>query len=174
MSWAKLDDRFASNVKIRNAWRASRASIGLYVMSITYSAQHETNGVIDQGWVHDTLPTRREREAAVQALVSAGLWITNGDGYSIHDYLDYQPSRESMEAKRAADSERKARGRDTQARKRPRGIQADSARSPDGVQAESSGPVPTRPDPTKETTWDRSNVDRASAIRSPAGIGEVA
>ncbi|KKL89691.1 hypothetical protein LCGC14_1912240, partial [marine sediment metagenome] len=33
-------------------------------------------------------------------LIEVGLWERNGTGYAIHDYLDYNPSKKELEARR--------------------------------------------------------------------------
>lgn len=42
----------------------------------------------------------------VQCLLAAGLWEEAEDGYWIHDYLDYQPSREEVLKQRAYERKR--------------------------------------------------------------------
>lgn len=149
MSWVKLDDRFAGHPKVRKAWKRSRASIGLYVMAVTYCAQHETDGVVDLDWADDMLPQAKERDAAIEALVTAGLMHRLDDErLEIHDYLEHNESREQAEARREKDRERKARGGKGGKPKPPPGVQTDSARNPNGVQAASGSsraPVPSRP-----------------------------
>jgi hypothetical protein len=164
VSWARLDDRFHDNRKIRRLWRRNVGAVGLHVMAITYCAGNETDGLVDLEFVEERVPQARERDPMVAALVDIGLWVASEDGLSwrIHDYLEFNPSHESLVAKRAADVERKRRGRDTQAEIRdssarnPNGRTSDSKRSPvrilaesegkaSGIRAVSSGPDPTRP-----------------------------
>ena len=108
MSWARFDDRYAGNRKIRKAWKAERAAVGLHAMSVTESAQHETDGHVDDDWVEDMLPQKRERDRVVAVLIDMGLWERNGTGYIVNDYLAFNPSREQLEAKR--ERERARRG----------------------------------------------------------------
>lgn len=65
-----------------------------------------TDGHIDIEWLRERAGRRAYKLADL--LVDAGLWEQNGNGYVIHDYLDYNPSRVEIEAKRAADAARKA------------------------------------------------------------------
>ena len=53
------------------------------------------------------------RRRAVNALVETGLWVPNGDGWLIHDYLDYNEPRELLlERRRAREAKRRGnRGR---------------------------------------------------------------
>jgi hypothetical protein len=122
MSWAKFDDRYDDNRKIKKAWRASKASVGLHAMAITYCSRHETDGLVDVEWLIEKLPQAKERNAAVSALVDAGLFApVDGEMFQVKDYLEFNPSSAKLAEKRRKDSERK-RG----------GIQADSAGNPNG------------------------------------------
>lgn len=111
MPWARLDDEFFTHPKVREAWR-TRAAIGLYALALSYSMRHGTEGQVPTQFVADQLPNRRECAAAVAALVGAGLWESNGDGaWTIHDFLDYNPSRSDIEARRESDRQRKQEAR---------------------------------------------------------------
>jgi hypothetical protein len=174
VSWARLDDRFHDNRKIKRLWQTKPAAVALHVMAITYCALNETDGEIDPEFVLEKVPVKRDRDAMTTALCNTGLWVlsNNGRSFLVNDYLEYNPSRASLDEKRAADAERKRRGRDTQATTRdsqaktrdasarnPLGLRAESSRSPNGVPldvrsestrspvrvlAESSGPGPAR------------------------------
>lgn len=104
MPWVKLDDSFFCHPKIVEA--GAEAS-GLYVWALTYSAHNLTDGHVPAGWVKQAVGSRAKRLAGI--LVEHGLWTENGTGWVIHDYHDYNPSRESIVEKRRKDSERKVR-----------------------------------------------------------------
>lgn len=108
MTWARLDDSFYTHPKIRKAWRC-RASIGLHVFAIAHAADHSLDGHVATEFVEDQLPDEVEREEAVKALLDAGLWERNGNGFIVHDFLAYNPSRADLTARREADKERKRR-----------------------------------------------------------------
>lgn len=110
MPWARLDDHFFSHPKVREAWRC-RPALGLHAMSLSYCMCHGTEGRVSDTFVEDQLPDPGERDAAVAALVDAGLWERNGTGWIVHDFLDYNPSNDDIEARRAADRDRKRSGR---------------------------------------------------------------
>lgn len=101
MSWAKLDDTFHAHPKCN---RAGLEAVGLYALAISYSAQYDLNGEIDHEWVNQKAGRRGEMLA--ERLVAAGLWEPRNDGWAIHDYLDYNPSRTESRGKRAAAKER--------------------------------------------------------------------
>lgn len=133
MTWAKLDDRFHGNRKVKRAWRQHPASIGLYAMVLTYCAQHETDGRVDLDFIRELVPHPRQRQKAIATLLEVGLWhVLNDEAYLVHDYCKFNPSRAQLESKREKDRIRKAKSA--------------------GFRAESACPVPTRPDP------DTSNV----------------
>jgi hypothetical protein len=114
VAWARLDDRFWSNRKIRRAWKASRASIGLHVMAMTYCAMHDLNGDVDIDLVEQLLPQAKERDAAVSALLDAGLWEQGAGVFVIHDYLEFNASAERRAELRAQKAARQQRWRDGQ------------------------------------------------------------
>jgi hypothetical protein len=106
MPWVRLDDSFFCHPK---AVEAGVEACGLYVWALTYSAHNLTDGHVPGAWVKQAVGARARRLAA--RLIAQGLWVENGTGYVIHDYLDFNPSRASVLAKRKADSDRKAGGR---------------------------------------------------------------
>lgn len=106
MTWTKLDDGLHSHPKIRKAWREPRA-VGLHLLAINYATCHELDGKISPEFVEDYLPDAGERERVVAQLEACGLWDRNGVGWEIHDFLQYQPSKQSLREKREADAKRK-------------------------------------------------------------------
>lgn len=108
MTWAKLDDKFHSHPKVRRAWNESRASIGLHAFALAYAGQYETDGAIPGWFVEGVIPDERDRQCAVDALTRAGMWEVVGDGFLIHDYLDFNPSKKELADKRERDRQRKA------------------------------------------------------------------
>jgi hypothetical protein len=140
MSWAKLDDRFWSNRKVRVAWKTNRASIGLHVMAITYCAMHETDGVVDHDLVETLLPDGRERGPIVNALTNAGLWERcPDDTYRINDYLEYNRSRAEADREREHAAERQRKWRERVSN----GVTNALVTEP-----RNGNPDPTRPDPS--------------------------
>ena len=146
MSWARLDDRFDDNRKVKRVWLTCPQALGLHVMALTYCTRHHTDGLVDREYVTEKAPAARQRDRMTAALVDAGLWDEHADGWTIHDFLEFNHSRQEIEDRRQADAERKARGRATQSARRPRGVRAESDRTPARVRTVSSGPVPTRPE----------------------------
>ena len=144
MPWFRLDDSFHSHPKVI---AAGNEAVGLYVRCGTYVAQHLTDGFVGKPVVllygSDSLAAR---------LVDAGLWHRARGGWNIHDYLDYNPSREAVEKERKAAAERQRRRRDTVPSRRD--SQRDTAVSTS---------TPTRPDPYISGTGFSSATDRAAS-----------
>lgn len=92
MTWVRLDDRFTDNPKVA---RLSDKAFRVYVTALCYSA-----GTLSDGHV----PRRKALEwgslKTVGEILAAGLWEEAKFGYSIHDFLDYQQSREQINARR--------------------------------------------------------------------------
>jgi hypothetical protein len=150
MSWARFDDLYDDHRKIKRAWRANRSAVGLHAMAITYCSRHETDGMVDLEWIVEKLPAAKERSKVLSVLVECELFVpVDAEHYSVHDYLDYNPSQEQLRDKRERDSARKARGRTSPVRlesvRNPDGLRTDSAGSPRNVRSESARPVPARP-----------------------------
>lgn len=136
MSWAKVDDRFHTHRKALRAWRGAPRALGLHLLAMSYCAGYLTDGYVDEEFVAEKIARDAERRQTTDALVNAGLWVPEPGGWRIHDWLEYNPSRDATLAKRHKDSARKTRG-----------VQTDSTRNPDGIRVASK-----RPDPTPTTT----------------------
>lgn len=148
MSWARFDDLYDDNRKVKRAWRECRAAVGLHSMAITYCARHETDGTVDLDWLEEKLPRPTERTRALETLTRHGLFErVDDDHYVVHDYLEYNESRSKLAERRARDAERKAAGRRNGGH-RPRGVRPDSDETDDGFREESNGPDPSHPDPS--------------------------
>ena len=100
MPWIRFEDNFPQHPKVL---ALSDAAFRLHVSAIGYAAQHLTDGHVSSA----ALRSLTRRTSLPAELVVAGLWETNADGYNVHDYLHYQPSRADVQAHRDADRERK-------------------------------------------------------------------
>lgn len=97
MPWTKLDDQFYANRKIRRVWMRGGRALGLHVMAMTYSSRHLFDGYVDPEWVEEQLPNPRERAQVIQCLIDEKLWKPYGDGWTIHDFLKFNPSASHVE-----------------------------------------------------------------------------
>lgn len=150
MSWAKFDDRYDDNRKVKRAWRRNRATIGLHAMAVTYSCRHRTDGLVDIDWLEEKLPAQRERDKTIAVLVELGLFEpVDGEHWIVHDFLDYNPSRqdrqEASDAARNAALVRWSQGEDAK-----RNADPDADRSTDGNAKRMRDPMPhpSRPVPS--------------------------
>ena len=98
MSWVKLDDNFAGHRKVL---AAGLEAAWLHIEGLCYCAQQETDGaILDAALVKLTQFSKPKAERLAVRLVEVGLWERNGTGYAIHDYLEYNPSKKELEARR--------------------------------------------------------------------------
>ena len=109
MAWAKIDDGFWSHPKTLRLAGVSPAAGFLHVRAISYATRHVTDGFLADSAVAALMPDPEERAKATEVLINEGVWYRNGqDGYAIHDFLDWNPSRDQIMEKRLRDRERKA------------------------------------------------------------------
>ena len=98
MSWVKLDDRFYAHPKVR---QAGAMGLAVHVAALCYASQYLTDGFIPEAALGLLIDGGYgEVDRAVEALMECGLWEQAKDGYTIHDYLDYNPSRAQVLAER--------------------------------------------------------------------------
>jgi hypothetical protein len=136
MVWFKVDDALAMHVK---AFGAGNKALGLWVRSGSWAMQQLTDGHIPSGVV--TALGGDWDDAA--ALINAGLWHQADGGYQFHDWAEYQPTREQIEAERAKTRERVEKHR------------ANKSSNGDGNGVTNGGRTgaPSRPVPTPTTTY---------------------
>ena len=137
MAWFKVDDRLWSHPKWMMLPIEAKA---LWVSAGSYCAMHETDGEISRQTLAIVLPNSRQTRAA-NALVEAGLWEQESDGYRFHEWAEYQPTKAQLDAERQATKERVKRWRNSQRNGVTNGVSNSGG---NGV----STPAPTRPDPT--------------------------
>ena len=104
MPWFRLEDSFHHHPKVM---RAGNAATGLWVRCATYSAQYLTDGAVSDEVAH-TYGNNRE----IDKLLAAHLWVQNGSGFVIPDYLEYNPSAADVRKERAMARERQRRARE--------------------------------------------------------------
>jgi len=136
MAWVKLDDGFPEHPKVEEA---GGDAAWLHVCALAYCNRNLTDGFISLGVVN-RLSDRRAPRKLAERLVTAGIWDATEGGWTIHDYLDFQPSKAKVDAERAAARDRMAIARAAkEAAARSAELQANFAES-------SRNPDPTRPD----------------------------
>jgi hypothetical protein len=155
MPWFRLDDSFHSHPKVI---AAGNEAVGLFVRCGTYAAEHTTDGIIAEeiAELYGASATGSRRnpgtgkpETLAETLVRTGLWHRVRRGWTIHDYLDYNPSKEAVEKERKAAAERQKRRRQSiPSRRDSRSDTAVSHTTPTRRvgRTESHPPDPLRPD----------------------------
>ena len=105
--WTKLDDGLFDHSKIILAGdiiggpHGVATALGTFTAGILYANKHTTDGFLP-GHVVAHWPHSRKPAQLTAALVAAGLWDVVEGGWQIHDYHDYQLSKEEV-AKRRED-----------------------------------------------------------------------
>lgn len=116
MPWFKVDDQLHSHPKPR---RATLAALGLWALAGSYSMAYKLDGFVPEWYVTG----HRDGRKHADTLVRVGLWengTRNGEpGFLFHDWEDYQPTADEIEAEREAARERQRafRARRREARK---------------------------------------------------------
>lgn len=205
MPWVRIDDHFNEHPKHA---RVGPLAWGVWLAGLAYCNRNLTDGFIprsvamtlacfevvdsegrvwklartsgmvgedvDMGWV-------------IQLLVDAGLWEEVPGGYRVHDYHDYQPSREEVEAEREAARARMQRRRSSKKKANDGScdvpannagssgeVRANITRTSGEVQAEfgrgSVAPVPV-PDPGNTPQETCVNKASSSLRSNTAGTG---
>lgn len=106
MAWARIDDSALSHPKIVGMidWKNPFC---LWIWGLSYCQTHLTDGLIPLA----ALPNPNAARTAPR-LVDARLWnVVEGYGYSVHDYLIWNDSKELVTKKRTAAKERIANSR---------------------------------------------------------------
>lgn len=93
MSWGRLDDSLYDHPKVERIPAASRlACVGLWTMAISYSNRHLTDGHVTTERIRKLGGTER----LVAALVEAGMFELTADGIQVHDFCEYNETREKV------------------------------------------------------------------------------
>lgn len=181
MGWGKFDDRYALNRKVRPL---SDAAFRLDVSAILWCGAQLTDGRIDRDELDQVSDVKAPRKAA-EELVRRGRWHVQGEGcdteqcpvgetgngWQIHDYLDFNDSKRVVLDRRKADRERKKKPPvpDGKPPGKSPGIPEDSGRNPAGVQPESHAESNGNPNGLRPSALPRART-RAPAPRPvPSG-----
>jgi hypothetical protein len=173
MPWVRFDDQFPIHRKTAGL---SDAAFRLHVSAIFWCARNLTDGFVSKDDLDDVCARVRTPIRFAAELVIRRLWHLgdetcpsdrcvaphNGDGWVIHDYLEYQPSAERVHADRLDNARRQQEWRERQAERR-------NAVS-NGVSNEGSNGVPSRPVPELQElgSAQRNGVTNGAAHEPPA------
>lgn len=108
MAWVKVDDQFFFKPRSRQAGKDGRA---LFWAGLCFCAANRTNGRIVHGALPLVAAMAEVEQDIAHLLVNVGLWSKDDEGFEVIDYLKFNPSREQLDAERAAGAERQAQSR---------------------------------------------------------------
>ena len=146
--WAQLDDHFHDNPKVLDA---PLPAVGLYAIGLSYCSAQLSDGFIPRSVIVGI----RGWTGAAAELVRRHFWEpAEGGGYRVHDYLEWNKSREQVLKDRAMARDRKAKSRDRSQRDETEMSGRDRTRlsgttpsTPDGLR-----PSPDPPNPLTDAT----------------------
>jgi hypothetical protein len=154
MPWVRIDEEFARHPKVM---AAGPLGMAMQVAALCYCNQYLTDGFVPRSvvaglldfqglgmrmWQGDLMGGGEDAtwQLVVEDLLAAHLWVEEKGGYRIHDYHDYQPSREAALKLREDRSAAGQKGGQASAKARAQ------ASAPANAQAKSKpGPVPVPP-----------------------------
>lgn len=129
MAWGRIDDSLYDHPKLNDLGRYRLPCIGLWTVAISWSNRYLTDGHVPTAQVKRLGGTR----LLAEMLVRVGLWDQVADGYRVHDYLQFNQSRQEVENGRTAARERMRRSRELRenfANTRPRASPVQSVPIP--------------------------------------------
>lgn len=160
MPWGKHDDKFHSNRKVKPLRSTLRGLAALGLRSILHSECLD-DPMLDGRILRSDLRTSQERKLA-EALADAKLLDRIEDGYQIHDYADYNPTKDGL-----SQAKEKSRHRSQQYRERQRHEEeTPPSRRDDDV---TLSPVPY-PVPERERVNTRAQEPPANPAPDPPAV----
>jgi hypothetical protein len=155
MAWFKVDDGFYTSHKVLQIPRENRhEAIGAWILVGAWSANKMTDGFIPN-YVLDEFGVSK---TSIDRLVAAGLWDVADGGIVFHDWCDYQPTREQLEAKKSEISSKRSeagsKGANQRWQKMANAWQTDSK-----TMAKDSPEPEPEPEPDKSANEIRADVD---------------
>lgn len=157
MVWGKFDDKYAEHPKVQAAgeWAA-----WVNVKAVLWSCKFLTDGFVPEPVALQLAvgPGQKAR-AVIERLIQpyhgrSGLWEQVDGGYKVHDFLDYNPSKEAIEAERQANRDRASKARQSRRdyASSTGALQPDSGRNSPAVTVTRPVPSQTRPSPSSPPT----------------------
>ena len=154
MTWVRFDDLFPIHRKVGPL---DDATFRLLVEAVFWCSRSLTDGRIRVDEL-DSISRRANRTRAAK-LVERGLWHSAGtlcesehcpapgpDGWVIHDYLQYQPSRAKVVAEQQAKAERQKRWLEKRNERRT----GDASQTASSDESKDAPPSPTPSPPRRE------------------------
>lgn len=177
MTWGKHEDGFHDHRKVIGT---SLAALGLLSVCRSWALRHRTDGSLPFATMRAFVLSRGGSEgdavALTNELVTAGLFdaleAEGGDGYRIHDFLHYNPSKRQLDKQRkdARDRMRNVRKRSPNVHANESGTEANSP-EPSNSNSSSESPSASSPEAVNGTKKART-VARAREGRIPEALPE--
>lgn len=165
MPWFRLDDQAAFHAKLV---AAGNAAVGAWARMGMWSSGQLTNGVVPEA-IANVIASKEEIDRCLAVRL---LERVDGTSFQVHDFLDYNPSRDDVLAEREA---KRAGGRKgAQSRWGGDGSSYEGSHaSATGGSMPPSRPVPTRPDPKKPTTETLPGLEPPPSAPATPGAGSA-
>jgi hypothetical protein len=166
MVWVRFDDQFPIHRKVDGL---SDAAFRLHVSAIFWCVRNLTDGLVPEEDLDIVSARVRSPQRFAAELVRRKLWCQTEDGWLIHDFLEFQPSRAEVLEKRAkrAAAGRKGGIRSGESRRGSGGSLSYTNQTRSNHEANASGlvheplnPVPSRPEGTRTDTGSQSSSRR--------------
>lgn len=149
MSWVKIDDQFPYNRKIISAGIEGRS---LYITALCYVSHQLTDGFIPEPVlpVLQALSGVTDVKQTASKLLEVCLWDACEGGYMIHDYLEYNPTKDEVLKTREARKEAGAAGGRRSSESKQAKRQANAEQNSSKIQPPTRTPSPI--DDSKESS----------------------
>lgn len=186
MPWVRVDDHFDEHPKMA---RVGPLGWALWLAGLAYCNRNLTDGFIPwnvakklvsweflstrentgktHAWSIDASTGSHTQEVdgefVINLLLENGLWTEVEDGYVIHDFSEYQPTRADVLTERKKWADRQAKSRDKSRRDSPEESRAES-REESGVGHTRPVPVPVPVGSSLGSTTPTGSVGRARGL----------
>jgi hypothetical protein len=188
-----VDDLYPEHPKLVGLGTWAEVAGWLNLAALCWCKRYLTDGVLPKAAVWRLASFRGMAidgeavtpESVAARLVAATLWTElEGDRYRIHDFLEYQESRDVVLERRRGDRDRKRKGLESRwsreirpdSSRNPAGIRAESDRNPAGLQPDSDSPLPLPlpkrkdPDAHARAKQDPDQTDRTHRTELPSSV----
>lgn len=109
LSWARLDDKFPRHRRVRQLQKDTAAK-WLHVCALCFCCEQLTDGLVDnldlEQIIADSEIPKATAKRCVSRLETVGLWVRHDarNAWIIRDFLDYNPTKDEVKARREAKS----------------------------------------------------------------------
>lgn len=156
MPWGRIDDSLYDHPKLDRLGTQRMAAMGLWLVAISWCNRHLTDGHLPA----DRIGRLGGTKVQAEALVVAELFDTTADGYLVHDFLLFNPSRKDVEEERRRSRERMAQHRANTGRSN--GGSSDAVQVPRPIRTVPT--IPSRSEPRVDTQKMTNDEQKAAYI----------